>query len=82
MPGDDESVKLLTVNQLRLMTPRELLDVEQPTLVVSESGPFGVRLAVIVPVAHWTEMLDLLRAGHEAGEALWKEIEPYTRRVV
>lgn len=78
MPAD----KPLTINQLRLLTPRELLDIPTPTLVVSESGPFGVRLAVVVPVAHWAEMCELLRKGREAGEALWKEIEPYTRMVV
>lgn len=49
----------MTIERLRAMTPRELKDLEQSHEVRSEIGPFGVPVAVLIPIAHYCAMLEL-----------------------
>lgn len=54
-----------TINVLKAMTARELKDVVEPTLIVSEQGPMGVALAVLMPWDDFQEVTALIHMAQE-----------------
>jgi len=65
-----ELLNRISIEQLHNRTPREILDLPEPQLLVTELGPMGVAVAVIFPMDDYRELCEAHRRVFEAIAAL------------
>lgn len=65
-----DSLPEITLDQLKQFGPRGLYDLETARVVVSEIGPFGTKLAVVLPHSDYLELCQIISAAeHVARQA-------------
>jgi hypothetical protein len=58
---DDRDLVPLALDEFRNMTARQIFDLDIPRLLVSELGPFGTRLGVVIPIEDWYQVQSFMR---------------------